>query len=92
MIADFAIHANEQARQQRKVAVPLKPSHQRTPWDILQISAQSDKEAVKNAYRRLARLYHPDLNRSHNATAEMQALNAAYDAALSALDNAGQPL
>jgi hypothetical protein len=35
-------------------------------------------ETIKKAYRDLARQYHPDLNPHHEATARMQAINAAY--------------
>jgi hypothetical protein len=45
---------------------------------ILGVEADDDEETIKKAYRFLARRYHPDLNRSGEATARMQQINAAY--------------
>jgi DnaJ-class molecular chaperone len=35
-------------------------------------------QALKLAYRRLARLYHPDMKNSERAKAAMQAVNLSY--------------
>jgi DnaJ-class molecular chaperone len=43
---------------------------------------------VKGAYRRLARQYHPDINRSASAIAKMQAINKAYEEFLKAISKA----
>jgi len=42
--------------------VPGKASSQRTYYDILDVTPKSKKEEIKQAYRRLAKKYHPDRN------------------------------
>jgi hypothetical protein len=48
------------------------------PYRVLQVEPHADQEAIRAAYRRLARLYHPDLNADPSAAARMRAINAAY--------------
>lgn len=48
-------------------------------WDILGVSRDEHPNEGKLAYRRLARQYHPDINRSASAIATMQAINKAYE-------------
>jgi TonB family protein len=47
-------------------------------YKILQVDSSADSDIVTVAYKRLARKYHPDTNRSPNATLRMQEINAAY--------------
>ncbi len=47
-------------------------------YTILEIEPGVDQEIIEAAYRRLALLYHPDLNRSPEATRKMQEVNVAY--------------
>lgn len=47
-------------------------------YRILQVEPQAGEEAIKAAYRRLARLYHPDLNADPAAAERMRRINAAY--------------
>jgi hypothetical protein len=47
-------------------------------YRVLQVEPNADLEAIHAAYRRLARLYHPDLNPSPEAADRMRAINAAY--------------
>jgi hypothetical protein len=47
-------------------------------YKILEVDTEASPDIVEAAYRRLARRYHPDLNTSANATAQMQELNLAY--------------
>jgi hypothetical protein len=47
-------------------------------YRVLQVEPHVDAEAIQAAYRRLARLYHPDLNREPGAAERMRAVNAAY--------------
>lgn len=47
-------------------------------YKILQVDPSADLEVVEAAYKRLARKYHPDMNKSPDATLRMQELNAAY--------------
>jgi hypothetical protein len=48
------------------------------PYRTLQVAPNADLEAIHAAYRRLARVYHPDLNPRPEAAARMRAINAAY--------------
>ena len=54
------------------------PNHS-THYDTLQISESAEPEIIEAAYRRLARMRHPDVNKSPAAHAEMSAINSAYD-------------
>jgi hypothetical protein len=47
-------------------------------YRTLQVEPNADLEAIHAAYRRLARLYHPDLNPRPEAAERMRAINAAY--------------
>ena len=47
-------------------------------YQVLQILPDAAPAEVEAAYRRLARQYHPDLNKAPDATGRMQALNEAY--------------
>lgn len=48
-------------------------------YQVLQVDPAAEKEVIEAAYRRLASKYHPDKNKSPNATAKMQELNEAYE-------------
>ncbi|XWK88129.1 MAG: DnaJ domain-containing protein [Phormidium sp.] len=47
-------------------------------WEVLGVPKNAQFEDVKIAYRRLARKYHPDINNSLTAKANMQAIATAY--------------
>jgi len=47
-------------------------------YKILQVEPQASQDAIDASYRRLARLYHPDLNLGKDSTQQMQELNEAY--------------
>jgi WD40 repeat protein len=49
-----------------------------TWWEILGVEKDADSYNVKQAYLSLARRYHPDINKTENAKAAMQAINQAY--------------
>lgn len=50
------------------------------PYKILGVSPNASDEEIKQAYRRLAKKYHPDLNPGDKVAAEkMQEVNAAYE-------------
>lgn len=51
----------------------------RTYYQILQVDSEASTEVIDAAYRRLARMYHPDVNNAPDALARMQELNHAYD-------------
>jgi DnaJ domain len=56
-------------------------------YSLLGIQTDAAPGAVKTAYRRLARKYHPDTNKSPDATAKMQALNEAYRHIMDSFDS-----
>ena len=50
------------------------------PYKILGVSPNATDEEIKQAYRRLAKLYHPDRNPGdEEAAKKMQQINAAYE-------------
>jgi peptidylprolyl isomerase len=51
-------------------------------YKILQIERSATPAAIEAAYRRLARIYNPDINKSANAPRKMKQLNEAYNTLL----------
>jgi hypothetical protein len=72
-IADFA---HERVRRAR----PTVAKPPRTAWDVLGVAHHADAKTIKRAFRRLARLHHPDISAEPDATRRMQAINQAYAA------------
>lgn len=48
-------------------------------YKTLQVDSSAEAEIIVAAYRRLALKYHPDTNKSPDATRRMQAINEAYE-------------
>jgi molecular chaperone DnaJ len=48
-------------------------------YEILGISRDASKEDIKRAYRRLARQYHPDVNKEAGAEERFKEINRAYE-------------
>ena len=48
-------------------------------YEILGVSRDADKEEMKTAYRRLARKYHPDVNKEPGAEERFKEINRAYE-------------
>jgi curved DNA-binding protein len=51
----------------------------RNPYDVLGVARNADQEAIRKAYKTLARKYHPDRNKAVEAEAKFKEINAAYD-------------
>ena len=47
--------------------------------DTLGVGYNADKYEIKLNYRKLAKKYHPDINKAADATAKFQEVNNAYD-------------
>ena len=52
------------------------------PYEVLGLEEGSDAQEVRTAYRRLAKIYHPDVNSSPDAAAQMARINWAYRVAM----------
>ena len=52
---------------------------EKNPYDILQVHNDAEKEVIDAAYRSLSRKYHPDINKSSNASEKMKEINWAYE-------------
>ncbi len=48
-------------------------------YDVLGVSRQASQDEIKRAFRRLARQYHPDVNKSPDAEAKFKEINEAYE-------------
>lgn len=48
-------------------------------YEVLGISKQATKEEIKAAYRKLAKKYHPDINKEPDAEARFKEIQEAYD-------------
>ena len=48
-------------------------------YKALGVSRDASDDAIKRAYRKLARKYHPDVNKSADAAQKFQAVSDAYD-------------
>ena len=48
-------------------------------YETLGINQSADANEIKKAYRRLARKYHPDINKSPDAEEKFKEINAAYE-------------
>lgn len=53
-------------------------------YKLLQVDVEADPEMIEAAYRRLARRYHPDLNKSPEAAEMMRRLNEAKETLMNA--------
>ena len=48
-------------------------------YDILGVSRDADSQVIKSAYRKLARKYHPDVNKTKEAEEKFKDINEAYE-------------
>ena len=48
-------------------------------YEVLGVGRDADAKAIKRAYRKLAKKYHPDLNRDRDTTEKFQEINSAFE-------------
>ncbi|HEF7977553.1 TPA: DnaJ domain-containing protein, partial [Campylobacter jejuni] len=48
-------------------------------YETLEVSKNASADEIKKAYRRLARKYHPDINKEKGAEEKFKEINAAYE-------------
>ena len=48
-------------------------------YDVLGVADGASKEEIKKAYRKLARQYHPDVNKDHGAEDKFKEIQRAYE-------------
>ncbi len=48
-------------------------------YEVLGVPRDADENAIKSAYRKLARTYHPDVNKSEDAEERFKEVNEAYE-------------
>jgi len=61
--------------ERKYITAPKSPP----AYQVLHLLPTAPKEVVVAAYRVLSKLYHPDINKSSNATKEMVKINAAFE-------------
>ena len=54
-------------------------SAKRDYYDVLGVNRQASPEEIKKSFRRLARQYHPDVNKSPDAEGKFKEINEAYE-------------
>jgi curved DNA-binding protein CbpA len=54
-------------------------THWKDYYKILQVHPTAEPEVIEAAYSRLARKYHPDVNKTTTATTRMQEINEAHE-------------
>ncbi|KAG5019001.1 hypothetical protein JHK87_014856 [Glycine soja] len=72
--------------QRRTVAKATNWAEQKSPYETLELEGDADDEQIKNAYRRLAKFYHPDvydgrgtLEEGETAEARFIKIQSAYE-------------
>jgi len=48
-------------------------------YDILGVSKSASADEIKSAYRKLAKMYHPDINKTEEAASKFKEINEAYE-------------
>ena len=64
------------------LAVRGDASRDESLYDILGVSRRADQKEIRSAYKRLARQWHPDKNKSPRAQEKILEINKAYEVSL----------
>ncbi|MEE1333396.1 MAG: DnaJ domain-containing protein, partial [Erysipelotrichaceae bacterium] len=54
-------------------------AEKRDYYDVLGVSRNASADEIKSAYRKLAKKYHPDLNKAPDAAEKFKEVNEAYE-------------
>ncbi len=54
-------------------------ANKRDPYEVLGVSKNASADEIKSSYRKLARKYHPDLNKEEGAEAKFKEVQEAYE-------------
>jgi molecular chaperone DnaJ len=57
----------------------LATASKRDYYEVLGVARNASEDDIKKAFRRLARQYHPDVNKEHDAEARFKEVNEAYE-------------
>jgi hypothetical protein len=69
----------KQQREPEKISAPSFLPLEGEWWEVLGVKPDANYMEVKQAYRRLAGMFHPDINKSEEAHERTVALNRAYE-------------
>lgn len=78
MAGEWLVGGFDFATQGYRQATTVSAGHLSQHYHTLGLPADADQEAIKHAYRVLARLYHPDVNASDESDERMKRINEAY--------------
>lgn len=88
-VANYGGDPDMYYRQRAQAQHHLMPDVLRAAYILLEVKPGADRATIKQAYRALARRYHPDLNPDSGSTKQMQEINQAYNRILVALGEDG---